>query len=80
MRLMNIARRTRFITLSILLTASLLHAEGIAGHVASVDQKAKCLTLEWNNDTEKTVCWKDTTKFSVLETGKPAKASVVSSK
>jgi hypothetical protein len=52
-------------------------AEGHAAHVASVDFKARCLAIEWNNDTEKTVCWTDTTRFSVLETKRPARATDV---
>lgn len=61
-----------------LATASaVIVAEGISAHVATIDHKKQCLTVEWNNDTEKPVCWNDKTKFSVLDTGKAAKATDV---
>lgn len=61
-----------------LATASaLVVAEGISAHVATIDHKKQCLTVEWNNDTEKPVCWNDKTTFSVLDTGKAAKAADV---
>ena len=46
---------------------------GIAGDVTKVDAKAKCVYIGWNNNTERKACWTDSTKFSVLETKKPAK-------
>lgn len=62
---------------SVLLSSVLVSAEGIVGHVARIEQKKQCLWLEWDNDTEKTVCWTEKTAFSVLETGKAAKATDV---
>ena len=53
----------------LLAAAALVAAEGIDGHVVSVDHKKQCLGLEWDNDTVKPVCWTAKTKFSVLETG-----------
>lgn len=57
----------------LLAAAALVAAEGIDGHVASVDHEQQCLGLEWDNDTVKRVCWTAQTKFSVLETGDRAK-------
>ena len=50
-------------------------ADGVASNVTKVDAAAKCVHVEWNNNTERKVCWTDKTKFSVLETKKAAKAS-----
>jgi hypothetical protein len=69
--------RVAFVLSAVLSSAGLARAEGIAAEVASVDQKARCLSIDWNNNTQKKVCWNDKTKFSVLETGKAAKASDV---
>ena len=46
---------------------------GIASNVTKVDAAAKCVHVEWNNNTQRKVCWTDKTKFSVLETKKAAK-------
>ena len=67
--------RTILISAALLLSGRVVCGAGLAGHVIRVDHKAKCVSLEWNNETERAVCWKDTTKFSVLTTGKAAKAS-----
>lgn len=53
------------------------HAEGYAAHVVSLDRKASCLAVEWDNDTERKVCWTEKTKFSDLDTGKAKKAADV---
>jgi hypothetical protein len=52
-------------------------AEDITAYVVEIDSKAKCLELDWNNDTRKRVCWSAETKFSLLETGKAANATAV---
>ncbi|MBK5297763.1 MAG: hypothetical protein JJE40_11440 [Vicinamibacteria bacterium] len=62
---------------SAVVAPQLTAAEGIVGHVVRIEQKKQCLFLEWDNDTEKTVCWTEKTAFSVLETGKAAKATDV---
>ena len=50
-------------------------ADGIAAHVTKVDGKARCVSLEWDNDTERRACWTDATKITVLDTGKSATAA-----
>ena len=68
--------RTWVVSAAFLAASSLASAiEGISAHVTQIDQEKKCLSVEWNNDTEKKVCWNDKTKFSVLDTGKRAQAS-----
>lgn len=57
----------------VLLSAAGTASEGIDGEVLRVDLKKQCLWLDWDNGTEKTVGWTAKSKFSVLETGKPAK-------
>jgi hypothetical protein len=69
--------RTVLISSALLLIGGGVHAAGLASHVTKIDLEAMCLSIEWNNDTERQICWKDTTRFSVLETGKPAKATDV---
>lgn len=59
------------------LAGSVVHAEGYAAHVIRIDAKAQCLAVEWDNDTERKVCWTEKTKFSDLDTGKSAKATDV---
>ncbi len=65
--------RTILMSAALLFSGSVVSAAGLAAHVTKVDHKAKCVSLEWNNDTERVVCWKETTKFSVLTSGKAAK-------
>jgi hypothetical protein len=60
-----------------LFAVALPNADGISGDVLRVDHQKQCLWLDWHNDTEKIVCWNAQTKFSVLETGKAAKATEV---
>lgn len=65
-------------TITLACTAALaLLAEGISAHVVTIDHKKQCLTVDWHNDTEKPVCWTAKTKFTVLDTGKPAEAADV---
>jgi hypothetical protein len=52
-------------------------AADVSAHALEVDQKAKCLALDWDNDTKKRVCWSAQTKFSVLETKEVAKPADV---
>lgn len=74
---MTLHPRTILMSVAACLSVAAAHAAGVAGHVTTVDHKKRCVSLEWNNDTERVVCWKDTAKFSVLETGKAAKATDV---
>jgi hypothetical protein len=57
------------------MAATAVARAGIAGDVVRVDHKKQCLWLDWDNNTEKIACWTEKTKFSILETGKPAKAA-----
>ncbi|MDX1997680.1 MAG: hypothetical protein SF066_08155 [Thermoanaerobaculia bacterium] len=62
---------------TVFVTTAGVHAEGYAAHVTTLDPKASCLAVEWDNGTERKVCWTEKTKFAVLETGKAAKATDV---
>jgi hypothetical protein len=41
--------------------------EDITAYVLEIDRPARCLDVDWDNDTRKRVCWSETTKFTVLE-------------
>ena len=69
--------RTVLMTSALFLLAGATHAAGLSGHVSKVDPAGECLFIEWNNDTERQVCWKENTRFSVLETEKAAAAADV---
>lgn len=55
------------------LVSRLAAADGLSSNVTRVDAAAKCVYVEWNNNTQRKVCWTDRTKFSVLETNRAAK-------
>jgi hypothetical protein len=50
-------------------------AEGISAEVVSVEREARCLLIDWNNDTRKKVCWSADTTFSELDSGEPRSES-----
>lgn len=52
-------------------------ADGIAGHVVEIDAKAKCLALDWDNDTRKKACWTETTRFADQDSGEKRSAADV---
>ena len=58
---------------TLVLGSGVAAADGVASNVTKVDAAAKCVHVEWNNNTERKACWTDSTKFSVLETKKAAK-------
>lgn len=64
-----------FIASALALASSVAAGAGMASNVTKIDAKAKCVYVEWNNNTERKACWTDATKFSVLETKKAAKPS-----
>ena len=58
---------------SLALGSGVAAGAGLASNVTRVDAAAKCVYVEWNNNSQRKVCWTDKTKFSVLETKKAAK-------
>jgi hypothetical protein len=62
---------------AVVTACALVAAEGISAHVVTIDHQKQCLTVEWDNDTEKRVCWNDKTKFSDLDSGRAARATDV---
>jgi hypothetical protein len=51
--------------------------EDITAHVLTIDRPARCLEIDWHNDTRKEVCWTDATRFTVLETEQEATADEI---
>lgn len=72
---MSRLRSALVLVTTVALAGAAAHAGGYAAHVVSLDPQAHCLAVEWDNDTERKVCWTEKTTFSDQDTGKSRKAA-----
>ncbi len=65
----------RCLSVAICLAPTHAVAESLSAEVVSVELEARCLLIDWNNDTRKKVCWTAETPFSELDSGEPRSES-----